>query len=84
MIKDDTRPRQNMFDQMSTHHNYMTDVLSTTGMDENLKSQVLQHISSHNAVIDQMRDSYPTDPAVQKQIHDHLLEHHELMQTLTG
>jgi len=50
MMKSDPQLRQNMFEQMNTHHNYMTDVISTTGIDDNLKSQVLQHISSHNAV----------------------------------
>ena len=76
--------QRHMFDQMSTHHNYMTEIISTTNIDEELKSQVLQHISSHNVLIEQMRDSYPTDPEVQQKIHDHMVEHHELMQTLNG
>ena len=83
-MQDNPQLQRHMFDQMSTHHNYMTEIISNTNIDEDLKSQVLQHISSHNTLIEQMRDSYPADPEVQQNIHDHLVEHHELMQTLTG
>jgi len=84
MMMTDPQMRQQMFDQMDIHHQYVLDTMSITIGDEQLKSDFIGLMNEHNRLIGEMYTSYSDDPEIQQRIHDHIAQHHQFLQKLTG
>jgi len=84
MMMTDPEFRQQMFNQMSVHHQYVLDTMSLTIEDEQIKADFIELMNEHNQLIGGMHTSYLDDPEIQQRIHDHISQHHEFLQKLTG
>ena len=84
MMMTDPEFRQQMFNQMGVHHQYVLDTMSLTIEDEQIKADFIELMNEHNQLIGGMHTSYLDDPEIQQRIHDHIAQHHEFLQKLTG
>jgi hypothetical protein len=84
MMMTDPEFRQQMFNQMGVHHQYVLDTMSLTIEDEKFKADFIELMNEHNQLIGGMHNSYLGDPETQQRIHDHISQHHEFLQKLTG
>jgi len=84
MMMTDPELRQQMFDQMGIHHQYVLDTLLLTIEDEQTKADLMELMNEHSRLIGEMQTSYFDDPEIQQRIHDHIAQHYQFLQKLNA